>query len=271
MNYPPRTSTVKGSDFVVSMLEVGPGKVHDNRVFAEVCHGNVPDFMRRPVWVEYEAHAEGLLYRVGLSVAPDVFCIGTDEDFVRWPLSGPLAQKVADLIGASLITPKIATEIWKASHQLPPVSIPPSADMIKTRCFAQHHALIEGQRLAHPWTNGALVGGHKKDVVLAHTLPLWFPGNVAIFGWFLPSGKPIQGLNPQPGEQLTHEASYRDYSHGVRFIDNPIELKLLGLGVDDVMDLDLADVIADPHITELVNDALVGGKPYPYRWRYKVD
>jgi hypothetical protein len=261
--YPPRTRSTPGSDFVSSMLKVGPGDEHDRRVLAEVEAGNVPSHLSRLVPVEYRETIAGVEYTTRIFVAPDYFAIGTDDDYVRWPVGGDLAQRIADMIQAELPTPKIVTRIWIASKHLEPTPLTAGADMMSTAYFSRHHAAIEAQRVGTPWVDGELIAGVKKDIVRAHTLPRSYPGNVAIFGWHYPSGTPIQKLNPN-GQELTHERRYRDYSHGVRFLASWVEIDTVTAHFGG----DLPDLLMLSELTWLVNDAIVDGKPYPYEWRY---
>ncbi|HRP08946.1 MAG TPA: ABC transporter permease, partial [Gemmatimonadales bacterium] len=74
---------------------------------------------------------------------------------------------------------------------------------------------------------GALVAGHKKDVVVTPRLDS-LPGRVAIYGWQKPDGSVIQPLN------TSHTTEHVDYSHGIRFVldevmvdGTPHELRML--------------------------------------------
>ena len=61
-----------------------------------------------------------------------------------------------------------------------------------------------------------LVAGHKKDLVVTPEL-MDRPDRVAIYGWHLADGKPIQPV------YLGHVDHYEDYSHGVRLV-HPIAM-----------------------------------------------
>lgn len=263
ITYPPRKRSKPGSEFVADMLEIEPGDEHDRRVLAEVEAGNVPSHLSRLVPVEYRETIAGVEYAVRVLAAPDYFAIGTDEDYVRWPIGGDVAQRIADMIGGELPTPKLVTRIWIASKHLEPRPLTPGPDMMSTHFFARHHAAIESQRVGNPWVDGELIGGVKKDIVRAHTLQRTYPHNVAIFGWHYQSGTPIQNLNPN-GQKLTHERRYRDYSHGARFLASWVEIDAGASHFGG----DLADLLMLSELTWLVNDAVVDGRPYPYEWRY---
>lgn len=84
-----------------------------------------------------------------------------------------------------------------------------------------------------------LIAGHKKDVVANKRL-VQRPDRVAIYGWHRPDGRPIQPVS------LVHEASYADYSHGIRWVSSTM--------VVDGVERPIADVARDPDLAELVSD-----------------
>ena len=71
--------------------------------------------------------------------------------------------------------------------------------------------MIDQQSQARDFPLGALVSGHKKDVVLTNRL-ITHPGQIAIYGWHRGIGEPIQPLS------TVHGAGYADYSHGIRLV-----------------------------------------------------
>ena len=73
----------------------------------------------------------------------------------------------------------------------------------------QHHLMIEGQRKGRK----GLISGIKKDVVLSNKITQQVKTNkVAIYGWHLLNGKPIQPV------YAGHVNWYADYSHGIRLV-----------------------------------------------------
>ena len=91
--------------------------------------------------------------------------------------------------------------------KLAPSPLPPGPQMMSNDYYRRHHQAIEAQRTGRP----GLIAGHKKDVVVTNRL-VSRPDRVAIYGWHRRDGRPIQPLS------LVHEASYADYSHGIRFV-----------------------------------------------------
>jgi len=177
---------------------------------AEVRRGNVPDFLRqlRPVWLR----ADGDPARaVRLCVSPDYLAVGSDRDFLRVPLGYPAATRIAAEFGFVLPTRKIVDAIFAQSdYRLTPQPLPPGPQMRSAAYSALHQRRVEAQRAGLPL--GALIAGHKKDVVLTNRL-LQLPDRVAIYGWHRRNGEPIQPLS------TVHGLRYADYSHGLRLVD----------------------------------------------------
>lgn len=65
-------------------------------------------------------------------------------------------------------------------------------------------------------------------------------GKTAIYGWHLPSGKPIQPLS------TLHGAKYADYSHGIRLVSE--------VGLIDGQPRSLYDILEDPKLARLLSD-----------------
>jgi hypothetical protein len=164
--------------------------------------------------------------------------IGTDEDFVRIPMSPITAQRLADLFGYVLPTKELVDAIYGAAAlKLAPIPLPAGPHMMSNDYYRRHHEAVEKQRAGRG--AGVLVAGHKKDVVATKRL-VQRPDRVAIYGWHRPDGRPIQPLS------LVHEASYADYSHGIRWVSSTM--------VVDGVERPIADVARDPVLAGLVSD-----------------
>jgi hypothetical protein len=167
---------------------------------------------------------------------PDYLAIGSDDDFVRMPMTPASAMMIADGFGFSLTTTKIADAIYEqADVKLEPKPLTENRDAVRT--FVQHNAIIEEQRAGK--TLGLLVAGIKKDVVITNKLKEK-PNKVAIYGWHKPDGKPIQPL------YTGHVDWYVDYSHGIRLVSRTVTL--------DGKERDLFDVLADPKTCAIVGE-----------------
>jgi len=172
--------------------------------------GRIPEFLRNFVDVRSTfVDKEGEVHEAVFRVMPDYLSIGTDEDFVRMPLTPHVAQHIADIWGCVLPTRKMVDLIYQhADVKLKPQ--PMTQDRESFATFLEHDRLIQQQ-----WDNrlpNQLVAGIKKDVVITNRLAEK-PGRVAIYGWHQPNGEPIQPLT------TVHVEGYVDYSHGIRFVD----------------------------------------------------
>lgn len=211
---PERVGDMTGSAFAATIEHMAPSLARDLAIYQQFELGNVPAFMREPKKLEVTV-ADRV---VELAVLPDVLCVGTNEDFLRIVLFPETLQKVADLFGASLITPTISDLIWKSADVVidpTRVTMPPTVEMVTTKWFVEQNAKIEKERAGRE----GLIAGHKKDIVIANSLAD-YPHAVAIYGWHQRSGVPIQGLNPSRGipANHVHDRHYVDYSHGCRLI-----------------------------------------------------
>ena len=226
-----------GSQFVDSILSVS-GPQRDLAVLSEYITGNVPDFIKTLVDVTVKNDQHELIY----SVLPDYLSAGHDNDYFRTPMSPITAQKIADLYQCCFPSRKMVSDIWKqATVKLTPGPLPPGPSMVTTAYFNKHNDNINDQLAdLDSFVLGSLVAGHKKDVVVTPQL-LQHPGNVAIYGWQLVNGNPIQGLNA-----VSHDRNYYDYSHGIRLVSRTATL--------DGQQVDLVDIFKDAALCGLISD-----------------
>jgi hypothetical protein len=167
---------------------------------------------------------------------PDYLAVGSNEDFVRVPMTPMTAQRIADAFDCVLPTRKIVDVLYKeASVKLEPRPLTEEREAVKT--FERHSAIIEAQRAGMPL--GALVAGIKKDIVLTNRLSEK-PNRVAIYGWHKSDGQPIQPLT------IVHKETYVDYSHGVRLIKRT--------ALADGKPRDIRDLLRDPVLSAALSD-----------------
>lgn len=216
-----------------------PGALREEALFQYFAQGFVPDRLRNTFAIELKDQKGNTIV---LSVLPDVLGVGTDDDWIRTPLAAPTAQRVADLVGGSLITRKLSLAIWASCDEIAPIpeawwNVDGGKKMMRTSSYVEHNAAIQKAILGK---NYPTLSGTKKDVVLTPQLGP-NPTRVAIYGWHKLNGEPIQGLNAK-----THELAYVDYSHGIRLV-----------GADVIVNgspAKLADVLADKDLCGLVSD-----------------
>lgn len=201
--------------------------------------GNMPSHLKnmKPVTTSW-TDPDGRTHTGQYFVTPDYLAIGNDQDAVRMPMSPLTAQKIADQWGAVLPTRKMVQQVYQqAEVKVAPKPMEPTSQMMSNDYYLRHNAAINKQLEGTP--KGALVAGHKKDVVLTNALAQR-PRQVAIYGWHQPNGKAIQGLS------TVHENTYSDYSHGVRLVARTM--------IVDGKPMDIRDVMASPKLYGLVSD-----------------
>lgn len=203
---PPRSpDAIQGRRWMDS-IALMMGKEREAAILGQILSGNVPGFLRRWIPIRLDAAGKSVI----VLVMPDVLSVGSDQDWVRTPMTPQSAQRIADLTDALLITDTISDAVYRqADLRLNPVPLTKLRDRSGTFLF--HHDQVEAQRGNAPL--GRLVAGIKKDVVLTNRL-LDRPDRVAIYGWHRQGGKAIQPV------YAGHVNWYVDYSHGIRLVSN---------------------------------------------------
>ena len=250
---PLRSSSALGGGEFASLIMQETGMAREAAILEQVVAGNVPDFLRALKTISLVG--DGRV--VELDVLPDVVSVGTDDDFVRMPMTAKKAQQLADLWGMSLITPALSDAIWlHADVRIDPINtvMPPTDQMSSTRWYVDSSRKIEKARAGRT----GLIAGHKKDVVLSNSLslPEFKDRRVGIYGWHQVNGVPIQGMNPSKGMTNTHDIDYVDYSQCIRLVSKTTRVN----GVDTP----LLDIFADPQLAPLINrDGVLTYTRYP--------
>jgi hypothetical protein len=228
-----------GSAFVQATAGLGALAL-DEAISAELLSGNMPDFLRHLEPVTLRGDTPSGQSQVTICVLPDYLALGTDDDFLRVPMGLPTAVTVAERFGFLLPTPRMVDAIYaQSADRLEPEPLPPSGAMRTNAYLWRHDRLIRAQRLGHGTPLGKLLAGQKKDLVITNRLRQT-PDRIAIYGWHMPGGHPIQPLS------TVHDASYADYSHGVRLVSD--------FAWVDGRPSRLADVLEDSELAPLVSD-----------------
>lgn len=219
---------------------------------AEFLAGNAPDFLRKLCSVTVTNVVAGATNTATFFVTPDYLAIGSDENYFLTPVSPATAQRIADKLNCILPTRKMVNAIYAtAGVKLPPSPISPGPTMTTVPVFVQHNETIRTQRtaLTNAYPLGALVAGHKKDVVISTRLAA-ITNRVAIYGWHRTNGVPIQPL------YLGHVIWWVDYSQCVRLISQ--------IMIVNGQKRKVADVLADPNLCQLISDeGIVTNTRYP--------
>jgi len=258
---PPLAAT--GTDFARRVADLDES-ARERLIADELLAGNIPSFLRalKPVRLQ-GALPSGRIVTITLCVMPDYLAIGSDRDFLRIPMRLSTALLVAGRYGFVLPTTRIVDAIYdQAEVQLAPQPLPAGDTMRSTAYYRTHDGLVRTQLEGRAAALGALVAGDKKDLVLTNRLRA-APDHIAIYGWHLSSGHPIQPLN------LWHGARYADYSHGARLVSQIVLVNDMQRSLYDVMsDPKLAQIISGegpiPFPRQLVNQLAVSAEPTLY-------
>jgi hypothetical protein len=252
LELPQRNTNAPDGDAFVKQITALDLMQRDEAIANEVLAGNVPTFLRTFCPVTVTNVAEGATNIGTFYVAPDYLAVGSDENYFLAPVSPGTAQRLADRLDCVLPTRKMVNAIYAAAEvKLAPSPIPPSVAMTTVPVFARHNETIRAQRMA--LTNslplGALVAGHKKDVVISARLAA-VTNKVAIYGWHQTNGVAIQPL------YLGHVWWWVDYSQCIRLVSQNM--------VVNGQQKCVADVLADPALCGLISDeGVVTNARYP--------
>jgi hypothetical protein len=225
---PDRSSSMGGGKAFAESIADLPAKACEAAIVQEVLRGNIPDFLRRFHTVR--------LNRCTFDVMPDYLAVGSDDDYVRMPMTPASATAIADAFGCSLPTRTMVNEVYQqADVKVEPRPLTERREAVRT--FIEHNRIIQEQLAGKKL--GLLVAGDKKDVVLTNRLKER-PNKVAIYGWHKLDGKPIQEL------YVGHADSYVDYSHGIRLVKRQVTV--------DGKPRDIGDVLKDAELSKLLSD-----------------
>ncbi|HAM51770.1 MAG TPA: hypothetical protein DCP92_14205 [Nitrospiraceae bacterium] len=213
----------------------------EHAIVDELLKGNIPDFLRKLKPVRFiQRFADGKTTTATIFAMPDYLAIGSDQDYLLIPMNLYSAIEIAVKFGFILPTRKIVDAIFKQSDgHFPPEPMQAGPQMTSTEYYLRHNQTIEEQRLTMGFSLGELVSGHKKDVVLTNRLARTI-GKIAIYGWHRLSGVPIQPLS------TVHNATYADYSHGIRLVSDTVLI--------DNKPQSIYDVLKDPKLSSLLSD-----------------
>jgi hypothetical protein len=225
-----------GGAALIEQIAALEPKARDEAIVREVLAGNVPQRLRTWHPVESTTIVNGKEVGAVLFVLSDYLGVGSDDDWVRLPMTPMAAQAIADRLGCSLPTRRIVDLVdGAATCRMAPLPLGEPRETLGR--FLEHHRMIDARGAAAIGT--ALVSGIKKDIVLTPLLAER-PDRVAIYGWRWPLGKPIQPLNN------AHHRGYVDYSHGARLV--------WGQVLVEGKERPLEELLANPAWCSLVSD-----------------
>ncbi len=193
----------------------------EHLIYQEIKKGNVPGFLRKLTEVKEQLSLDDKIYSISYFVLPDYMAIGGNDDYFYVPMTPVLAQKVANLIKCSLPTKKMVDVIYaQAKIKLAPAPIPPTKAMTTVPVFIKHNQMVQQQLIPYLESHhrGALTAGGKKDIIISAKIYIEKTAKVVIYGWHQLNGKAIQPVYNK------HSNTWADYSHGVRLIQNKIQV-----------------------------------------------
>lgn len=241
---PPQESRMSGTRFIDSVRNL-PQDERERRIFEEVAKGNVPDFVLRQNFrpVSVSAVIDGRQVSATFRVSADYIAVGTNQDYVRMPMSPLLAQRIAAHLGCVLPASRMVDLVdeeskrqggfqrfYAAPEIASRVTDPDTGRKVgarwnirkygayegrwmKSAAFAEEQSRMVDDDLHSSARQDGIRSGHKKDIVYHPEAER--RRNVAIYH------KGIQGLN-----YVTHENTYADYSHGARLVDPMVSLTI---------------------------------------------
>jgi len=231
---------MSGSEFAKSVSGMDKSE-REQAILSQLTMGNLPDFLKKlkPVYLSGILE-DGKTITATIFVMPDYLAIGSDRDFLRIPMALSTAKQIANRFGFILPTKKMVDAIFQQSaFHFTPKPMPAGPQMRSTAYYLEHNRKINRQSLSLGCPLGALVSGHKKDVVLTNRLAR-DRDKIAIYGWHNPSGTPIQPLT------TVHGARYVDYSHGIRLVSR--------IALLDGKPLPIDEILQDPKLANLLSD-----------------
>ena len=253
---PPRKRNAPtGSQFMARVGKIY-GSDYEKKVVLEILSGNVPDFMSPENWREItmKGKVDGMEVEIRLKVCPDYLAIGSNEDYVRVPLSPVTLQRLADALGWALPTVKVVDEIYRiagrenslvrlidgqmVSQDLKKKVRPPRSnkDVLLaniwnspryrsyiSRFMTTSEFALRQSKMADREKKGmpkhALVCGNKKDVVV-HKVP-----DEQRYKRRLIQYRPF---HPQGLDYGAHPQTHIDYSLGARFVHQNVTVTIRG-------------------------------------------
>jgi hypothetical protein len=240
----------------------------DSLTVRQILAGNVPDslkYFKNIVFTTDIVDSIPILrrkHRVEIQALPDYLSVGTNEDFIRMPMTPKAAIEIADSLYCSLPTAYLTDKIADAAEgSIDPFPFRPVKDRnCQPYVFEDSNNAINELFKVKGYHFGQLISGLKKDVILSYKTNYYRkltdedsaalaargynPDGISryetIYGWRLENGKNIQQSYSK------HVNWYVDYSHGVRLIYRTIKI--------DGKTYDIYDVLQNPKLYRIISD-----------------
>ncbi|MEP0005153.1 MAG: hypothetical protein ABJ387_01920 [Balneola sp.] len=233
---------ISGSEFK-NQIENLSLENREAEIYNQIIAGNVPDFLRELVPISISKTINDSVYNVTYFVTPDYMAVGSDSNYFLMPMTPILAQKLADSLSFTLPTKQMVDQIWgESTAKLSPSPIAASSEMTTIPVMWDHNITVKAQRAEQLSEEplGALVAGHKKDVIISNRIYGNSSNRVVIYGWHYLSGTPIQPVYAGHGE------NYADYSHGIRLVRDSVLINNQSRLITEVLtDVEIASLFSD--------------------------
>ncbi len=245
---PQRAANAPGGQAFAQQISSVSDDERESLIRGQLMAGNIPQFLRHLVPIHLRSPLPGQPLDLVVCAAPDYLAVGSDDDFLLMPMRLSTALATASLFGFTLPTTRIVDAInAQATVHLAPRPLPAGPQMRSTAYSLLHNEMVGAQRTALGALLGELIDGDKKDLVLTNRLRIHLD-RVAIYGWHMENGEPIQSLS------TVHGWRYADYSHGARLISTRVFVNGSARSIFDVMqDRQLAPIVSDEGV---IGDAI---------------
>ncbi len=196
------------------------------------------------VWVELRARIDTATadHLARFFVLRDAVQLGIEGDSFRPNLTALGHQKIADIVGAVLPTPRLIELAWEQGFWISPSLQTPDAKMAHTERMLQHSRDVDAKVRMHHELVAGNVGKHW--VLTNSTEGKTISGSPAAanFGW---ARKRCAPFNPWQPESTCHDIHHVDYSQVCWLVRRDVIL--------DGTEIDIEDIGRDPELCQLMH------------------
>jgi hypothetical protein len=238
---------VTGSEFIKQLVAKGvtdsdQAPRREAEALEELLAGNVPRFLQRLSNFAVELNPfkdkKADIHTGKVFISPDYLAIGTDDDFVRFPLTPIGAQVVHDGFETTFPTMKICNLIFEKAGQAGKgkrIALTGLDGSRKTADYLKSNEIIE----KHSPPRDQIVAGHKKDILLhsdiAKKVNFGTTRPLVIYGGWDGKGTRADNWFVQDPNIAHHDDGYEDYSHAIRLVSRKMEVDGGQMDVHDVL------------------------------------
>jgi len=287
---PPRDKDdMTGSQFMRSVRNLSQAQIEE-RAFQQALRGNMPSFMRPENFYEIAISEEidGAQVEMRIRVAPDYFAIGSDDNFVRIPVSPLLARRLADHFGWVLPTSRIVDivdreaglgDTGRMTFNAAPdiakrVTDPETQQRVSAKWNHREYGAYEGRWMMSPQfteeqnemiqeqieaeneqrrrdnPDNPNIPGVSDVLRAGHKKDIIYHNETV-------SRRTVCIYHPrrQSVNYVSHHDRYMDYSHGFRAVDDSVEVRYVERdGSRHSETLPMATILNDEHLYRMLSD-----------------